>query len=250
MNDDLARWRTMFRLGAIGAWVVVCLIPLQAAVFMLSPPPDTVREYFDLFQSNPVLGLLDLDVLLSVDYLAMIPLYLALFLVVRRRAPSASVLGLVASLMSVTLFLVSRDATFSMWLLSSQYATATDPAQQAALVAAGQSLLTQYDGGTFGLSYLLGAAAVLLFSIPMWRHRIFGRAVGLVGIITGLSMLVPANVGPVGVAFAMVSLIPTVVWLVLLARALGRTARGAASAPTQDLADGGAASTRTASAAR
>lgn len=250
MNDDLRPWHTMLRLGSIGAWIVVCLIPIQAGVFMLNPPPDTVREYFDVFQTKPILGLLDLDLLLIVDYLMMVPLYLAVFLVVRRRAPSAAVLGLVASIMSVTLFLVSRDATFSMWSLSSQFAQTTDPAEQAALIASGQTALTLYNGGTFAISYLLGAAAVLLFSWPMWRHRIYGRAVGLVGIITGLTMLVPANFGALGMVMAMLSLIPTVIWLVLLARALARTARAEASARTPDRAVDGAASTRTASAAR
>lgn len=62
---------------------VVVMIPLQAAVFILSPPPTTVEAYFALFQENPLLGLLDLDVLLTLDYLVMVPFYLALYVVVR-----------------------------------------------------------------------------------------------------------------------------------------------------------------------
>lgn len=229
----LARWRPMFRLASISAVVVVCMIPLQATVFLLSPPPRTVLEYFGLFQRNPVLGLLDLDLLLSVDYLVMVPLYLALYLAVRRRLATPALLGLVAALFSVGLFLVSREATFSMWQLSSQYTAATDPGQQAALVASGQMLLTWYNGGTFGLSYLLGGASTLLFSWPMWRHRIFGTAPGLVGIITGLTMLVPANTGPVGLTLSMLSLIPTAIWLILLARAFRRIGRELASTPSR-----------------
>ena len=138
--------------------VVVCLIPLQALVFLLSPPPKTVLGYFDLFQRNPFLGLVDLDLLLIVDYLAMIPLYLSLYVLVRRRSTTLALLGLVLGMFSLVLFLVSREATFSMWMLSAQYAAAAEP-QRAALVASGQVLLTMYNGGTFGLSYVLGAGS-------------------------------------------------------------------------------------------
>ncbi|WP_081684173.1 DUF4386 family protein [Granulicoccus phenolivorans] len=215
------QWRGMIRLASISAIVVACLIPLQAAVFLLSPPPSTVLGFFDLFQRNPGLGLLDLDLLLTLDYLVMLPLYLALYLIIRHRAPSAALLAVLLGLFSVLLFLVTREATFSMWILSDQYQHA-DPTQQAALLASGQSLLTWYNGGTFGLSYVLGAISTLLFSAALLRHRIFGRAPGVVGLITGVTMLVPANVGMVGLVVAMLSLIPTMLWLILLARAFHR----------------------------
>jgi hypothetical protein len=197
------------------------MIPLQAAVFLLSPPPTAVAGYFALFQANPLLGLLDLDLLLTLDYVVMIPFYLALFVLLRRREPSLALLALTLGLFSLALFFVSREATFSMWQLSTQYAVA-DEAGRAALLASGQTLLTLYNGGTFGLSYLLGAASTLLFSFAMLRTLLFGRAAAVVGLVTGVTMLVPPNTGGVGLVVAMLSLIPTAVWLVLLARGMLR----------------------------
>ncbi len=217
-----ARWRGLYLVGAVTAILVACVIPAQAAVFLLSPPPQTVLDYFALFQRNPVLGLLDLDLLLTVDYLALLPLYLALFVLVLRRCATVSAIALLLGLFSVLLFLVSREATFSMWQLSSQYAAAGSDAEKAALVASGRMLLTMYNGGTFGLSYVLGAASTLLFSGALWRTRVLGKAAGVVGVVTGLTMLVPPNTGPVGLVLAMLSLIPTTVWLVLVARGLLR----------------------------
>lgn len=95
------------------------------------------------------------------------------------------------------------------------------------LLTTGQSLLTLYNGGTFTVSYLLGAVSALTYSAAMFAHRIFGRLPGLVGIITGLTMLVPPNIGSLGVIVAMLSLIPTAVWLILLARAFLASARAA-----------------------
>jgi hypothetical protein len=159
----------------------------------------------------------------------MIPFYLALFVVVRRVSATSALVALVVGLFSVVLFLFSREATFSMWLLSGQYASAATAAQQAAVLASGQSLLTLYNGGSFGLSYLLGAVSTLTFSVAMVRHRVFGLLPGIVGIITGVTMLVPANLGQIGVVVAMLSLIPTALWLVLLSRAFLRAAKGTLS---------------------
>ena len=69
---------------------------------------------------------------------------------------------------------------------------------------------------------MLGAASTMLFSVALWRHAIVGKAVGIVGVVTAVTMLVPPNVGPVGLVVAMLSLIPTAVWLILLARRLAR----------------------------
>jgi hypothetical protein len=199
--------------------------PLQAAVFILSPPPSTVEGFFALFQENPLLGLLDLDILLTLDYLVMVPFYLALYVVVRGVAPAWGLLALVVGLFSLVLFVVSREATFSMWMLSDQYAAATSATDKAALLAAGRAVLTLYNGGTFATSYILGALSTLIFSAMMIRHHIFGRLPGLVGVLTGLTMLVPANAGPVGLTIAMVSLLPTAAWLILLVPHLVRVTR-------------------------
>ncbi len=222
---ESAPWRPLYRTAMVGAIVVLCLMPVQAAIFLISPPPSDVLDYFALFQQNPILGLLDLDLLLTLDYLAMIPLYLALAVICRKNSPTAAILALVTGLFSLGLFLVTREATFSMWMLANQYASTTDPIRGAALIASGQTLLTSYNGGTFALSYLLGAVSTLLYSTTMARYRIFGRAVGVVGIITGITMLVPANAGLVGITMAMLSLIPTAIWLILLTRDLYRISR-------------------------
>ena len=229
-------WSGLVRLGAAAAVFVVVMIPVQAAVFLLSPPPDSVEGFFERFQENPLLGLLDLDLLLTLDYLLLIPFYLTLYVVVRQVAPAWALLALVLGLFSVLLFVVSREATFSMWMLSDAHAAAASDADRDALLAAGTTLLALYDGGTFATSYVLGAASTLLFSAPMLRYRVFGRLPGLLGVVTGVTMLVPANVGAVGLAIAMVSLVPTAVWLVLLVPNLLRTARDAdvARAPRRE----------------
>lgn len=217
-------WRGLIRVGAAGALLVLLIMPVQAAVFLASPPPETAEGFFRLFQDNPWLGLLSLDLLLTLNYLALMPFYLALYAVIRRASPAWALLALITGLCSVVLFVVSREATFSMWILSDQFDAAASESERAAILAAGTALLTVYNGSTFAISYLLGAASTLIYSAAMLRHGVFGKLPGVIGLVTGISMLVPANAGSVGLVVAMLSLIPTALWLILLVPRLLRAA--------------------------
>ena len=224
-------WQGLIRVGVAGALLVLLLMPVQAAVFLFSPPPASVEGFFRLFQDNPWLGLLSLDLLLTLTYLAMLPFYLALYAVTRQASPAWALLALITGLCSVVLFIVSREATFSMWMLSDQFASAASESEKAALLAIGTGLLTVYNGSTFAISYLLGAASALIFSVTMLRHRVFGKLPGIIGVLTGITMLIPANAGPLGLVVAMLSLIPTALWLIVLIPHLLRAAKELATEP-------------------
>ncbi|MEI2775140.1 MAG: hypothetical protein V9G19_04040 [Tetrasphaera sp.] len=139
-----------------------------------------------------------------------------------RPAGQWATVTLVLGLFSLILFVVSREATFSMWILSNDYAAAPTAGDKAAIPAAGVTLLALYNGGTFATSYLLGAISTIVFSATMFRHRVFGALPGLVGVATGAAMLVPPNTGQAGLVLSMVSLLPTAAWLALLSKHLFR----------------------------
>ena len=63
--DFHLNFRPLFALARILALVMLLLIPLQIVVFVIAPPPDTVTGFFDLFQRQPFLGLLSLDLFTS-----------------------------------------------------------------------------------------------------------------------------------------------------------------------------------------
>jgi len=217
-------WASLYRVGGLAALAVVALIPIQAAVVILWPPPTTVLEYFSTFQSNPLLGLLDLDLLLIVDQLLIIAVLLALYAALRHSDPSLMLLGTALGVIGAVLFIVSREATFSMLFLSQQYGPASSEADRAALLAAGQTLLTTYNGTAFILGYCLSGVAMLLVSMVMLRGNLFSRATGIAGVLAGVTGLVPANFGTLGLALAFISLLPLMAWLALTGRRLLQTA--------------------------
>jgi hypothetical protein len=206
-------WRKLYRIGAGAAFAVVALIPLQAAIFVVWQPPTTVFGFFDAFQQNALLGLLDLDVLMIFDQLLIIVVLLALYVALSPHEPSLMLLATVFGMIGAGLFMVSREATISMFWLSQQYASANSQADQAPLVAAGQMLLTTYNGTAYCVAYILSGLAML-------RHSVFSRATGVVGVLAGAIGLVPATFGTVGLALGFISLIPLLVWLVLVGRRL------------------------------
>ena len=209
---------TLYRIAAFCAIAVACLIPIQAAIFILFPPPQTVAEYFTLFQSNRFLGLLDLDLLLTLDNIVMIPFYFALYFSLKKYNASLSMLGLAFGLVSVTLYIISREATFSMMALSDQFAAAQSEVLKSALLASGQTFLTMFNGSTFDVSYVMGAAALSMLSIVIVKNRVFSKATAIVAVFAAVLMFIPPTIGPVGIVISLLSLIPTLLWLALMAK--------------------------------
>jgi uncharacterized protein DUF4386 len=167
-----------------------------------------------LLQRNALPGLLDLDLLLIV--LVILGLYIAL----RHEDPSLMLVAVAAGLVGAVLMIVSREATFSMYSLSQQYAAATSDAQRATLERASQTRLTVYNGTSFSVGYFLAGLSMLLFSIVMLRSALFSRLTGVAGVAAGATGLVPASMGTVGFVVSFVSLIPLIVWLFLVGRQL------------------------------
>jgi hypothetical protein len=209
-------FRQLYKIAGVCAAIIAVLIPIQAFIFIAFPPPSTVIGYFELFQKHKILGLLDLDLLLSLDNLLTIVIFLGLYNVMKRTNRSLVTIAIAFSLIGIVLYLVSREATFSMLMLSNQYAAATSEVQKATLLAAGQTMLTVFNGSAFDISYVMGGIAILIISIVMTRNEFLGKAIAYVGIITGILMLLPPTVGTVGLYVSMLSLLPTLVWLVML----------------------------------
>lgn len=218
-------WKSLYRLGGVAALLMFLLTLVQSFIFITNPPPSTVIDYFTLFQRNKILGLLDLDFLLIVINVLLILIYLPLYVALSRFNKSYTLIALVLGLVGTTLFFTSREATFGMLSLSNQYDAATTEVQRATLLAAGQALLTIYNGTAFDLSYILGGVVILIFSIVMLQSNVFSKAAAYVGIVMGVLMLVPPTVGTIGLLLSLISLIPTLIWLIPIARRLLQLAR-------------------------
>jgi uncharacterized membrane protein YhaH (DUF805 family) len=180
--------------------------------------------WFTLFQDNALVGLLDMDLLLIVDYLLLIGVFSALWASLRRANEPLMAIALILQLVATAAYLSSTVA-FEMLSLSNQYANATTEAERSLFLAAGQAMLVTWQGTAFDISYVLSALAVLVVSAVMLlsQQYLFSKITGYAGLSAGVLMLVPPTAGMIGVVFSLLSLVPLVVWLALIARRLLRS---------------------------
>lgn len=241
-------WRNLYRVGGIATLVTVVLIVVGVVTFVIWPPPPpeaSVTEWFALFQKNWFVAMLDLDLVMLISYIALIPVLLALTVALWRSSPTLMTLAAAFGLVGIATYFAS-SRVFEMLALSRQYATAT-AANREALVAAGQSMLStylgafaapmpfvtwNYQGTAFNISFVFWCVACLLIAVVMWRHEQFGKligAVGIVGYVTTLGLFAPV----VGVYLSLVGLVLQLLWYSLVARALFRLAVGAVTGAQQ-----------------
>jgi len=214
--SEEAQWKSFYKFFGVMAIVLFAFIPFQVAVYFISPPPKSVIEYFSLFQRNCLLGLLDLDLGLTIDNIIFMLVYIGLYAVMKRYNKPLTTTGLVFAVISTALYLVSREVSFSMISLSSQYTSAVSEAEKASIVTIGSTLLAIYNGTCFDISYVLGGVSIILFSIAMLKSDLFTEAFAWLGIIMGILMLVPPTMGKFGFVVSFISIIPLMPWLIIV----------------------------------
>lgn len=225
-------WGSLYRAGAWSAIAMLVLIPIQLAVFIIWPLPTTVTEWFVLFQANPIAGLLDMDLLLIVDWILTVCIVVAFAIASSERERGLLVLAVTLEILAAAAYFASTGA-FEMLSLAGRYDGASET-ERAALVAAGEMVLASWTGTAYIVSTVASGIAILLLSIAMLRSAVVGRLIPWFGIAMGVTAVVPPNAGTFGLVASLVYLVPFVGWLFLSAGALRRLAGddGRNEAPT------------------
>lgn len=229
MNDVMLR--RAYITAALCAVAVLVLFPLQMSVFALAwPPPSTAEGWFTLLDERPLVGLLSLDVLLMADWIILIGLWAGLFLALRKHAPRLMLVAMVIVAITTILYFASNTA-FQMLALSRDYASTTSLVERSDLLAAGEAAMARFDGWLFTASYVGSGIAAAIVSYVMLKSRAFGRLAAWTGMTYGAMQLIPPNLGTVGMIVSVVSLLPMLLWIALLARAFTRLARETSPRP-------------------
>lgn len=207
-------FQPLYRVAQFLALAMLLIIPLQIAIYIISPPPDTVRGFFELYQQNPFLGLLSLDFLYLFNNMIIVIVYLAIFVLLFQEKPVVVLLAFILGIIGVACYYPSNPA-FEMLTLSHQYFQAL-PQQQLIYLAAGEAVMAGYTGTSFDVYYVLSTICLLLFAYAIFKSPKFKKSVGLWGLVSGFFMIIPSSAGMVGMIFSFLSLIPWVVFIVLL----------------------------------
>ena len=221
------RWRGLYRVAGAAAWITVALTLAAIVAHIAWPPPDWsagfAADWFARFGESWLLGLLGLDLMIAISLVLGVPIFLALYIVLRRAGESTMLIATAVALLGTVLHLVS-NTSFEMLSLSEGYAAATTDLQRAVFIAAGEATLAAYKGTAFYVSYVLGYAARIAIGLVMLRSTAFGRTTAHVGILAGVAgfgLFVPS----VGLLLSILSVVFIAVWNALIARAFFRLAR-------------------------
>ena len=228
-------WKGLYKVGGAAALIVTVLLTIEIIVFTAYPLPSTVIGYFTLFQTNRLLGLLNLYLLEILAYALFVPMFLALYVALRRANESYMALATTLAIIGIAVFLATNNP-FSMLSLSDQYAAATTDAQRSLFLAAGQAILANTNQRAvegFNLGLLLVSVAGLIVSAVMLRSNIFSKLTAYVGILANaISLAEFFRLAFVPAAVLLLLIIATasglllLIWYILIARSLFQLEQG------------------------
>jgi hypothetical protein len=222
-RSPAALWAPLYRVGGAGAAGLAGLTVAQAVVFSVVGSPGSVPEWFALFQTSAVRGLLAFELLMVVYAVVAVPVALALGAALWRATPALAALYVGLSLVASAAFVGARPAFEMLWL-SGAHAAAGLEAERTMYLAAGQATLAAFHGTLFWTSYLLGSASGVVLAAAMLRGRRFGRAAPCLRVASSLldlGLFVPA----VGLLLSLLSVVCLLAFDVLVSVRLLALAR-------------------------
>jgi len=213
------RWKDLYKMAGIAAIVSEVVILLGLVTYFIwpyTPGIKTTESIFLLLKSNPLGGLISLDLFLFVGNLFSILLFLALYVSLKQVNESYALIALVVGLIAVVLLIPSRPMS-ELFSLSAQYADATSLLAKSQYLAAGEALLALFNGTGWFMNTLLGAISLLVSSLLMLRIKIYGKSTAYVGIITN-AVVCGFFIPGLGKFLLFLSLPGYMIWYFLLAK--------------------------------
>jgi hypothetical protein len=213
------RWKELYKIGAIAAILseVVIFIGIVAYfIYPYAPGNKSTESIFLLLQKDKLGGLISLDFHLVLGNLFGIILFLALYVSLKQVNPSYALIALVLGLVADILIIPARPIS-ELFSLSGLYAAATTEVAKSQFLAAGEALLSLFNGTSWFLNTLLGGFSLLISSLLMLRGNVFSKSTAYVGIVTNAAVCL-FFVPWVGTLFLFLSLPGYMIWYFQLAR--------------------------------
>jgi hypothetical protein len=189
---------SLLKVGGAAALLCALMYVITLVVYvpanLAGPPPESILEWFQVFQDNQITGLFYLGLGDVIIMILWVPMSLGLYSVLKGTNRTWSLIATAVALVGVSVYLATNTA-FSMLALSQEYAAASTEAEKTILLAAGQSMLAVSRGtGSLYTGMQLVWLAGLILSIIMLGSTDFRKASGWVGIL-GFGLLLVGIIG-------------------------------------------------------
>jgi hypothetical protein len=227
MHETNFNWKNLYAIGGVAVFANLVLMLVSVLGYIRWPYAAGVtpaQEIYTLVQTNLWAAFIALDLGVSITNLVSIFIYLALYVALRRVDEAYALIALTLGLVAVAAMIAARPV-FEIFTLSGLYASAETEMDKGLYLVAGESLLVQFHGAAWHTSLFLGALASLINALLMRCSQFFGQTLAYIGIVTfsiGAFFWMPV----VGLMFLFLSMLGSVLWSILLGRALFRLTKG------------------------
>jgi hypothetical protein len=216
-------WADLYRISGWAALLGAAIIPLSIIAYFIWPPfPDDILT---IIQGNRLAGLMSLDFMYLAANVVGLPVFLALYVTLRRANPSLALLALALGPIGLVALIPARPIV-EMVALSDRYAVAASEAERVALRAVGDALLAQFRGTAYNAHYVLGSLSLLISAALMFRGEVYSRATAWVGLVTNV-VVFGLYVPVVGAYISLLSVVGYLIWWIQIGTRLLRLAREA-----------------------
>jgi hypothetical protein len=218
-------WRDLYLLGGITTVLLEVILVLAIVGYFFwpyTPGTASAEVVFALLQRDVLGGAISLDVLLLIGNIVGLPVFLALFVSLRPTNRSYALVALVTGIIAVALIVPARPI-LEMVSLSRSYAVA-DPVAQSRILAAGDAILSVFNGTSWATNTFLGALSLLISSVLMLKSEFYGRLTAYVGLATNAAacgFFLPV----IGTILLFLTVPGYMIWYALLAVRFFRAAR-------------------------
>ncbi len=216
-SANVDQWKTLYKIAGFAVIVMLIIIPAQIVVFIMTPIPASIESWFSLFNSNWLLGLIHQDMLYIINNIIVSVMYLAFYIALRPTNKSLTTIAILLGLIGISAYFASNKS-FELLNLSNQYYAATTEVQKSMFLSAGQALLCEWQGTAFLIYYILNGIALIMISYVMLKSTVFSKKMAIIGLISGVLMMVPSTAGTIGIIFSLSSLIPWYIFSIIVAR--------------------------------
>jgi hypothetical protein len=141
MSETDSNWKKLYQIGGIAALIfVVYSLVTMILLIIIGGQPETALEAFNMLEANKLIGLLRLDTLTLLTVPLYYPIFLSIYVALKKSQAAYATLSALLAFAGVTLFLAT-PSVFSWITLSDKYAVVTSAVQKDQLLAAGEAIL-------------------------------------------------------------------------------------------------------------
>lgn len=214
-------WRDLYRAGSLAAFafVVLVLIPI-VLVFIIPVPPTGGEALLGYIAAHRVTYLIQLVCFVGLAVPALVvfaSLAVALWRANRTVALIGGLLGVSSEVIALALGSSPQSLHGGLVVLSDAFTSAGDDATRGHLIGAAEALIAATNAVSW--AGILTAVGILTLSLVM-RRAGFGRAVAIVGIVTGVLGIPSEALRPIlGIGYLLYGLLLPI-WFALVGREL------------------------------